>query len=403
MLKILFLCPRIPYPPIKGDKLRAYYQISELSRNHRVTLMTFTEECENAHDLKVLNEVCEHVVVIHHKKYMGLRSAISHVLDSLPLQCGYYSSSEMERLLFQMMSSENYDIVHVQLARMVQYISKAKLVSKRIPAVVDFVDALSLNMKKRLEREQLVVKPFFFYEWLKMKSYEAGLEDYFDCAVISSPVDRMTLPYASRLKVLPNGVNLDYFRFENESGRDPDTIIFTGNMGYFPNIDAVMHFARYSFPRIKRKLPRVKFKIVGNCPPSVALRIRSQFKEVEVIGYVTNVYEHLSRATIAVAPMLSGSGIQNKVLEAMATGTPLVATRLATQAIDARPDHDILIADGPSDFARAVVKLFNDQSLRCRLGINGRKLTERKYSWASIGLDLENIYQEAIEYFHKNR
>jgi glycosyltransferase involved in cell wall biosynthesis len=287
---------------------------------------------------------------------------------------------------------KDYDIVHLQLARMMPYAAEWK----HVPLVVDFVDTLSLNMRRRLDREKLILKPLLFYEWFKMKHYEASLDSHFDGAIISSPVDQHALPYCDSVEVVPNGVDIDYFRYFSTSQREPGTIIFTGNMGYFPNVDAVTYFCRQIFPQIKRNLPTVKFRIVGYSPKSVVSRLSAFNKSIEVTGFVDNIANELGKASVAVAPMQSGSGVQNKILEAMATGTPVVATRLATRAIGSVPGRDILIADRPDEFAAAVERLLRDRSLCHSLGLHGRKLVEQKYSWASVVKELEDFYRTII-------
>lgn len=303
----------------------------------------------------------------------------------------------MKKYYTREVRKNDYDIIHLQLARMMPYVTKWR----RAPIVVDFVDTLSLNMRRRLVREKLLVKPLLFYEWLKMKHYEANLVTHFNGAVISSPVDRNALPYGDKVEVVPNGVDIDYFRYTSTSHRESETIIFTGNMGYFPNVDAVTYFCRYIFPQIKRNLPDVRFRIVGYSPRPVISKLRTFDGSIEVTGFVDNIANELGRASIAVAPMQSGSGVQNKILEAMATGTPVVATKLATHAIDLQAGRDIMIADRPSEFANVVVRVLKDRLLRHRLGLSGRKLVEQKHSWARVVGKLENVYQKTIDDFGK--
>jgi len=335
--------------------------------------------------------------MVPQKKSDTLRNILTHLFSSLPLQCAYYQSPKMKMHSAREVWRKEYDIVHLQLARMMPY----AIQWKHAPVIVDFVDTLSLNMRRRLEREKLVLKPLLFYEWYKMKSYEAKLDDHFNGAVISSPVDRDALPYGESVEVVPNGVDVDYFRYFSTSQREPRTIIFTGNMGYFPNVDAVTYFCREIYPQVKRDFPEVKFRIVGYSPKTVVSKLSKFNKSIEVTGFVDNIANELGKASIAVAPMQSGSGVQNKILEAMATGTPVVASQLATRAIDLEADRDIIIADCPVEFARAVVRLLNDRVLRHALGLNGRKLVEQKYSWPRVVRKLENIYQETIENFNE--
>jgi len=400
-LRILFICSRSPYPPIKGDRLRAYYQIRELSKIHRLTLISFSEDTEYIENQKILKEFCEKVIIVPHNKLTAEKNIMDNIATFLPAQCAYYQSRRMAEAITKELSNNTYNIVHIQLARMMPYAVLIRHLPADIPIFVDFIDSLSLNIYNRLVRENIFLKPLFFYEWYKITKYEMGLEPYFDEAIITSPVDRDILPYKEKVKVLPNGVDLERFPYSSTKQRNPFTIIFSGNMGYFPNVDAVLFFSNYIYSKIKMCIPEVKFQIVGTHPSSKIRKIESLARGIEVVGFTKNVAEYLVKATIAVAPMLSGSGIQNKVLEALATGTPVVATSIAAKALETKPDRDIIIANEPEQFAKTVINLLKNPGLRQYLSINGRKLVEEKYSWSLICHRLEDIYRETIDTFKK--
>ncbi len=402
-MNILFICPRLPYPPIKGDIHRTYYQIKELSKKHQITLITYGEGNPDDRFSEKLREFCEELIIIKHTKFSILKNIFNSVFTSLPMQCAFYQSGKMRNAIKKAISTNKFDIIHVQLTRMAPFISQARVRSAGVPVVLDFIDTLSMNMEKRLHRELLFLKPFVFYEWAKIMGYENSLADAFDRGLITSPVDRDRLSYRDKVDVLPSGVDLEKFQFSPISKREPMTIISTGNLNYFPNIDAILFFTKKIYPAIKKSLPQIKLKIVGYSPPSIIKKLESQNGGIEVLGSVDNMSDHLGRAAVAVCPMLSGSGIKIKVLEALATGTPTVAMSLATQAIEVTPDRDIIIRDAPDDFARAVIDLIHNPAQRESLGINGRKLIEDKYSWPVIVQKLETIYQQTINQFKKSR
>jgi len=401
-LKILFICPRLPYPPIKGDIHRTYYQIKELSKKHRITLITYAAPDLDTEAYEKLREFCDELVVVKRTRHSIIKNLLPGFFYAMPMQCAYYQSREMKESIGKTINSRKYDIIHIQLTRMAPFITQTKIRSINIPVILDFIDTLSMNMEKRLHREIFLLKPFIFYEWSKIKRYEHKLAGIFDRGIITSPIDRALLPCRDKVDVLPSGVDLDLFRFSPVARREPMTIISTGNMNYFPNVDAILFFIRKIYPVIKKSLPQVKLKIVGYSPPSIIKKLESQKEAVEIIGSVGNMSDHLGRAAVAVCPMLSGSGIKIKVLEALATGTPTVAMSLATQAIEVNPGKDILLADDPNDFAQAVIDLLQNPKLRESLGLNGRKLIENKYSWPIIVEKLENIYKNAIENFNKS-
>ncbi len=151
------------------------------------------------------------------------------------------------------------------------------------------------------------------------------------------------------------------------------------------------------YAKVKKSIPQVQFKIVGANPSPTILKLGSHDTSVSITGYVENLAEHLSAATVAIAPMLSGSGIQNKILEAMAAGTPVVATKMAINAIEVTPNRDILLGNTATEFANCVINLLKNESLRKKISLNARKLVENDYSWKAIVRKLESIYENAIE------
>lgn len=401
-MNILYICPRLPYPPIKGDIHRTYYQIKELSKKHRITLITYASADSDVEAREKLKEFCEGLIVVKRTRYSIIKNLLPGFFYALPIQCAYYQSREMKESIGKTINSRKYDIIHIQLTRMVQFITQTKIRSINVPVILDFIDALSMNMEKRLHREIFLLKPFIFYEWSKIKKYEHKLVDVFDRGIITSSIDRNRLPYRDKVDVLPSGVDLDLFRFSPIDRRESMTIIATGNLNYFPNIDAILFFIKRIYPIIKKILPQVKLRIVGHSPGAVIKKLGSSEKNIEIIGPVDNMSDYLGQATVAVCPMLSGSGIKIKVLEALATGTPTVAMSLATQAIEVTPDMDIIIRDTPGDFARAVIDLLQNPVRREALGRNGRKLIESKYSWPVIVQKLETIYQQTIDQYKKS-
>jgi glycosyltransferase involved in cell wall biosynthesis len=401
-LKILFICPRLPYPPIKGDIHRTYYQIKELSKKHQITLITYATPDTEPGAYEKLREFCDELIVIKRAQCSIIKNLLHGFFSAMPMQCAYYQSRKMKESIMKTIIPGKYDIIHVQLTRMAPFITQARMRSIKAPVILEFIDTLSMNMEKRLQREMFLLKPFIFYEWSKIKKYEHKLADVFDRGIITSPIDRALLPYPDKVDVLPSGVDLDLFHFSPIARREPMTIIATGNLNYFPNVDAILFFIKKIYPMIKKALPQVELRIVGHSPGAVIKNLGSSEKNIKIIGPVDNMSENLGKAALAVCPMLSGSGIKIKVLESLATGTPTVAMSLAAQAIDVTPGKDIILADEPNGFARVVIDLLQNQKLRESLGLNGRKLIENKYSWPVIVEKLENIYEEAIKNFNKS-
>ncbi len=244
----------------------------------------------------------------------------------------------------------------------------------------------------------------------RTRRFEARVPPSFDRILATSTVDAAHLmslmgdnagvapTMLSAVDVVPNGVDLDYFTSDG-GPRDPATLVFTGKMSYHANVTAALSLLRDIMPRIWSQRPDVKLVIVGKKPPKAIRDLADRHAgRVTVTGFVPDIRPYLRRSTIAVAPISYGAGIQNKVLEAMACGTPVVATSAAARALEAEPGHELLLADEPMAFAATVVSLLRDPERRRSIGEAGRAYAERTHSWSKMTERLENIYDELIAY-----
>jgi len=219
--------------------------------------------------------------------------------------------------------------------------------------------------------------------------------------IVRSPVDREAIGPYENLHVIPNGVDIERFPIV-EDGREPYTIVFTGNMGYFPNKDAVFYFREEILPMIIQQVPDLRLLIVGTNPPQEIVRLRED-PGIVVTGFVDSVADYLRKASVAVCPMRCGSGMKNTVLEAMACGTPVVATSLALEGIQVTPGEHVLVGDTPEAFADHVIALLRDAERSAALARKARGLVEQRYSWRSSVSQLESVYEEALMHWRNMR
>lgn len=385
-VRVLYLAARFPFPALKGDQVRAYHQLRLLGKRHRITLVAFSEGPVAPGDRAHVEGFCERVVTVPIARTHMARALATNALSPLPLQALLYRVPAMRSAL-RGLHGERFDLVHVQLARMAQHAADVDA-----PAVLDLIDALSLNMQRRAAAQRGPLRALFAHEAARMRRYERRLCETFAAVTVVSPVDRDAIgPYAN-LAVNGNGVDADAFAPGREP-RTPGALVFSGNMGYFPNVNAVTWFAQAVLPHVKAEVPEVTFTIVGTQPPAAVRALAARDPAITVTGFVDDVRPYLARATACVAPMRTGTGMQNKVIEAMACGTPLVATPFALGAIAATHERELLVADDTAAFAAQTVRLLRDAALRERLAGAARTLVERRYSWErSVGA-LEATYE----------
>jgi polysaccharide biosynthesis protein PslH len=387
-MKILFLAARFPYPPIQGDRVRAYYQLRHLGTRHAITLVAPEPDSRANFDaaLAAIRPYCTSIETVPVAKWERLGRLLRTPFTRLPLQTLYFCLPAIEHRVRQLLSAQVYDLAHVQMVRM----APVELALGRLPKVLDLIDALSVNMRRRAERQRGPLSRLAAAEAGRIARYERELPLRYDRLLISSDSDRAAIGNYPNLHVVPNGVEVEAHTFSHEQ-RQPGLLVFSGTMRYFPNADAAIWFARHVFPMVRRQIPEARLLIVGADPPKTVQRL-ARTDGIRVTGFVPSTQAYLLQATAAVAPMQAGSGMQFKVIEAMACGTPVIATPLGIGGLAVEPGRHVLVADTAEAFTQQLVRLMRDVTLQRELANNARKLVEERYSWTRSVAALEEIY-----------
>jgi polysaccharide biosynthesis protein PslH len=394
-MRILYITSRFPYPALSGDRVRAYNQLRLLSKEHQIILLSPIKTPEEYAGLDHIRSFCESVEVFPKSFFRDILNLIKIPFSSIPWQVTYYCDGRIRTRIRDLLKTERFDVAHTQLARTAPLLDSIDTV----PKVIDLIDALSLNMQRRSESQTGVLSWLAASEAKRMKAYEQKLINQFDHLVVVSDVDRQVIGDFPNLHAIPLGVDLSEFSFQNNQRRAHE-VVFTGNMGYFPNINAVQYFASEVLPLIKKENPAVQFTVVGVNPPQ---SLQDEYPDIKFTGYVPRLHDYLSRASVAVAPMRSGSGMQFKIIEAMATGTPVVTTSYGIGGINARHDQHFFIEDTAEDFARTVVRLLADKDLCTQISMNARDFVQENYSWESSVRGFEKLYLSCVDNFRPEK
>jgi polysaccharide biosynthesis protein PslH len=390
-MKICFVTPRFPFPTRTGDRHRPYRQIRHLSRDHSVTLVSTAGDAFNDAALDEMRKWCARIEVVPVGGPQSvLRMALRAPFTTLPLQALYYESTVLRRKLAEVLAAERFDVVHATTIRMLPYVWP--LASP--PVVVDLVDSQALGIATRRDRAPLWARPVYDFERRRVRRYERAACRRFPRLIVAGAADKEDLGH-DNVEVLRTGADLDLFTFEL-NGRDSSTVIMTGNMGYQPNEDAAVWFVQEIWPRLRRARPELRFQIVGARPTS-AVRALARQPGVEVTGPVADMPAYLRRATVAVVPIRCGAGIQTKLLEAMASGTPAVATTSGNQGVAGVPGEHLLVEDSAEGFAGAVLRLLDDAALRAALACNAHRYMREEFSWTNHVRRLEEIYAAVLD------
>lgn len=388
-MKLLFLTARFPYPPLKGDQVRGYHQLRLLAQRHSITLLSFARRDLPAEARRTIEGFGVEVITVPMRYPAMATGVLGGAFSAYPLQTLLYQSALMRRTLAGLLIRRSFDLAHVQLARMAPYLEQ----QANLPRVIDLIDALSLNMERRYRRDRSPMRLAAYIEWRRLRQYERAICGRYDNVVVVSDIDRAAIGEFPNLHVIPIGVDLTSFPLAVE-GREPYTIVFSGNMGYFPNINAVRWFTQEVWPLVRATEPRARFMIVG-ANPHPAVQALAHESGIEVTGLVPSIHTYLSRATLAVVPMQAGSGMQFKVIEAMACGTPVVVTSFALGGIAAIDGQHLLVCDTAQAFAASVLRLLHDSDARAKLAAQGRILVEECYTWERTVASIESLYLSA--------
>ena len=401
-MKIAYIVPYVP----NLIRTRPYNLITQLSSlGHDVTVFTLVTNEQDLTDVQTLKSKC--VEVRHHFQpaWRSILNSAFAMPSNQPLQAVYSWQGGMARQLSKRVSQKEFDVIHVEHLRGSRYGLFLKSRFPSSPVVWDSVDCIShLFQQASTQSRSFFGKFITRFELHRTEKAEGNLICAFDRVLVTSSADRNALlkltpagKRPSQISVLPNGVDLDYFHPNPEIQRDPETILFSGKMSYHANISMVRYLVADVMPRIWKSRPSACLCIVGKDPP-VDIRELEKDQRITVTGTVDDIRPYLWRATVSVVPLLYGAGIQNKILEAMATGTPVVTTSKALSALYAETGRELFVADTADDFSQAVLELLENRDLQWTIGGAGAFYVRSNHNWSSISARLTDIYQQEISH-----
>lgn len=390
-MNILFIAPYVP----SRIRVRPFQFIKELAKRHRIYVVALADigvkETEGAEELA---DLVADLRVVPHSKCRGYLQSLLAIPTAVPMCAAFCWSRAMGAAVAKAYSDFRFDVVHLEHLRAAHF---ARYCGD-IPVVFDSVDCLtSLFSQMAGMKKNPLAKLIMLEEAWKLRSYEPRILRRFNRVIVTSDSERenlLRLGAPSNTNVVPNGVDTDYFAPMNVDKVDR-RIVFSGKMSYAPNAQAAIWFAEKVLPILRSKWSDTQFVIVGSRPPT-SVRKLADVPGVTVTGHVNDIRPYLASSVLAVAPMQTAVGVQNKVLEALAMALPVVASPLATRAIGV-DTPGLLEADTPQEVADAISSLFDNPSAAAEMGKAGRDAVARKFSWTSSASILERIYAEVLE------
>ena len=387
-MKILILTSRFPFPIEKGDKLRIYHQIRLLSRRHKIILCALSEEDIPENHIQELRKYCKEIHLFRLKRSSFLFHMIRPVFSALPWQVAWFHRFGIHQKIRKIIRKSAPDLVYCQLVRMARYVPRGSFAR-----TLDYMDCFSVGMNRRAETSGKLLKTLFKWESKKLTQYEKSVYERFHSHCIISLQDAQHLQLSSRqsITIVPNGVDVKYFQTDPASETAWD-LLFVGNMGYPPNVEAACYLAQEIMPLLWEEYPDLRLCLAGARPhPRVQALVKDA--RISVTGWLADIREAYQQGKIFVAPLFTGSGQQNKILEAMAMELPCVTTPLVNNAIGATDGETILLATDAKEFAYQLLLLLQQPERAKTIGQKGRALVEKEFSWkASVAL-LDEVFE----------
>ena len=393
-MNILFLANRFPYPPFRGDKLKIYNLTKRLAAKHDLYLVTFYESRDELNYLKDIQPFFKEIELVYLPKWRSILNGIPALFSKTPLQVAYFKSSKMKRMVKFALDRYDIDVVHTQHLRMSQYTKHLDM-----PKILDLPDAFSLYFKRRNETDRpLINRLIDSIEIGRLTKAEKVITAY-DKTLVCSVEDKKYLEKLHKtdnIDILLNGVDLD--TFDVKEGHDYShnhTLLFTGNMDYAPNVDAVQYFVKEMWPAISKVNPKTKFIIAGQRPVDAVQKLAGD--RIEVTGFIPDLKDMYADASVVIAPLRFGAGTQNKVLEAMAMGVPTVCTHIGFEGLQIQSGQGVILAKEKSQFIEEVTMLLADAAKRQEVGEQGLAIARTRFSWDKIAVKLEEYFKEVTQ------
>lgn len=390
-MNILYLCHRIPYPPDKGDKIRSYHHIKFLSQHHAIYLVCLIDDPDDWQYVDPLRSMCRTVEVVGRKGFQEWWRIGGAFLAGQPLSLGAFFVPALQGKVNVILERESIDRIVIFSSPMAEYVKHVSL----IPKIIDFVDMDSEKWRAYAQIKSFPLSLLYRTEADRLGQYELNVAKVCEESIVISQEETHVLRERSNQlvvpKIIPNGVDFEYFSPSFDGQKTKPVIVFTAAMDYFPNVDGAEFFCQEVLPRIHQVIPQAQFLIVGRNPVSALRRIAERMPQVQVTGTVPDVRPYLSQAMVAIAPLRIARGVQNKILEAMAMELPVVGTTQAFQGLAVASEHGMYVADEPGEFADAVVKLLGNPERARACGASARQFVTSHYGWSDILQEFEQI------------
>lgn len=400
-MRVLFVAPY----PLSRVRVRSYGFVSQLAKRHDVKVLVLYSGKREEQDVQALRHEGFDITAIQERPVKKVLRALRAWGTHLPLQVAFDASPGLRAAIAALLQAEHFDLLHIEFVRALGALPD----DLPVPVVWDAVDCISQLYEQGARFAATPVLRFVGQgEAHRTRAYERAKLQQFRQVLVTSERERQALlnlvqeesseitkRSCAEITVVPHGIDQHYFR-PYTGARQPGTLIFSGKMSFHANVAGALRLVERILPLIWKHRPDVRLVIAGTNPPGVIRRLTRDWR-ITVTGYVPDIRPHIAQARIAVSPLPYAVGIQNKILEAMALGTPVIASSSAAVGLQTVAGHDLLVADAPEAFAASVLDLLDNQVLWNELAQNGLNYIATHHNWEKIMRQLMTVYERTIE------
>lgn len=386
-MKILMLTPYLPYPLFSGGQIRSYNLLKNLSKKHEITLFSFIRSDSERQSLTNLRPFCQKVAVFKRRQPWDPRNLLLALFTPYPFLVSIYLSRSFRQAITEELTDGHYDLIHAETFYIMPNLPKTKIPTLLVEQTIEYL----VYQQFVRDFKFWPLKPLLYFDVLKINLWEKYYWRRATRLAAMSDSDRKMMNQSvkdKKVDVVANGVDADFFsRVKLQSVR---VVLFIGNFKWLPNRDAAKFLVKEIWPRIAARLPRVKLLIVGRNPTPEILKLAKN--GIRIDGQVADIRTAFAKAQVLLAPIRNGRGTKYKVLEAMASGLPVVTTKLGIEGIEA--EGSVLVTESAEALARQTIKVLKDRQLAGRLAAKAKKIVYKKYNWKTISNRLNLVYQQ---------
>ncbi len=392
-MKILMLTPYLPYPLLSGGQIRTYNLLKKLAKKHQITLFSLIKDYDQRQYVPEIEKYCQKVKVFKRSKTpFTLKNILKTGFSSYPFLVMRNYVPQAVKAVKQELKNLDYNLIHAETFYMMPHLPLTKIPTILVEQTIEY-----LGYESYAKRAFPLLKPILNLDIKKIKKWEKFYWNQADKLIVMSQEDKNFIQnitgQPAKISVVSNGVDSEWFEVKPRNLPKNPTILYVGTFKWLPNIEAVEFLAEKVWPLIKQQIPQANLWIVGNAPTNKIKNYQNLDDQIIVSGRIKDIRDAFKQAHVLAAPVFSGKGTRYKILEAMACGTPIVATSTAVEGLNVADQKQVLIANQPHKMAQQVVQIIQEPALWQKLSQNGQQFVKQNYDWELISQKLDQIYQ----------